>query len=213
MELKKAPLYEMTFNEEDEFGKGVTAMGVVSDPAIMQGFFAFSQDGPKKLEFKVANEAKQMLVGPAMIPNLPIYRRDDEGEEYYVYASKETVKRLAYSFIKQGRQNNATIEHEMPAEGVRMVETWIVEDVEKDKQAAFGMRHPKGTWMIAMKVDSAEVWAKFIETGELTGFSIEGYMGQEHRHKQVQRVDEGKVMRAAKALSKLAVNKRVKLAR
>jgi len=180
-EIKKAPLYEMGFNEDDEFNTGITAIGVVTDPAIMKDFFAFSNQKPeeKVREYKfvqAAGEAKKMLVGPAMIPKLPIYRNDEEHGEYYVFASEDTIKKLSYSFIKNGRQNNATIEHMTMADGMHIVETWIVEDPKKDKSNAYGMEHPKGTWMIAMQVRNQAIWDNFIATGELKGFSIEGLL-------------------------------------
>ena len=55
-----------------------------------------------------------------------------------------------------------------------IVESWIVEDPQKDKTALYGMDVPKGTWMVSMKVDDKEIYNKAKE-GTIKGFSIEGF--------------------------------------
>jgi len=55
-----------------------------------------------------------------------------------------------------------------------LIETWIVEDEESDKQGLYNMNYPKGTWMGMYKVEDDEVWRQ-IKNGQLKGFSIEGY--------------------------------------
>jgi hypothetical protein len=57
---------------------------------------------------------------------------------------------------------------------VDVVESWIVEDQEKDKHQVFGMDYPKGTWMITMKVNDDSTWEK-VKDGKLKGFSVQGY--------------------------------------
>jgi hypothetical protein len=55
-----------------------------------------------------------------------------------------------------------------------VVESWLIEDSEKDKSTLYGFNLPKGTWMISMKVDNDEVWQD-VKAGKIKGFSIEGY--------------------------------------
>jgi hypothetical protein len=59
-------------------------------------------------------------------------------------------------------------------DGMSVVESWIIEDEDKDKSKLYGFSLPVGTWMISMKVDNDEVWSK-VKEGEIKGFSIEGY--------------------------------------
>ena len=44
-----------------------------------------------------------------MIPEKPIYRRDDK-EEYYIFFSKDTVRKTAELYLKNHNNNNATLE-------------------------------------------------------------------------------------------------------
>jgi len=167
-------MIEMGFDEMDEFGSGITAMSIVKSPAIKSKFMKFAEEKP--MRFAEADSEKRLLIGPALVPDLPIFRKKDDGTEYYCYFKEDTVEKLAYAFLKQGRQNNSTIEHEFAVDGVGMVESWIVTDPENDKSKALGMDVPKGTWMIAMKVQSEEVWDAWVKTGKVEGFSIEAML-------------------------------------
>ena len=87
---------------------------------------------------------------------------------------------IANNFIKNN-QSNTTLEHEGEIEGLTTVESWIVEDIEKDKSKLFDFNVPLGTWMVSMKVENEDVWNKLIKSGEVKGFSIEGYFIPELR--------------------------------
>jgi len=113
------------------------------------------------------------LYGALLIPDQLIYRRDDKTEEeYYVKYSKDTIRAIAYNYLKQNMTNNATVEHAKTVEGVSLVETWIIEG-ENDKSKNFGFDLPEGTWFGCMKVENDEV-KKQIQNKEVLGFSIEG---------------------------------------
>ena len=112
-------------------------------------------------------------MGAALIPNKPIYRRNQDNE-YYIYFSQATVRKASELFFINGNQNNSTLEHQVPLTGLSVVESWIVES-EKDKTRHYDMEVPVGTWMVSMKVLNDEVWNDYVKTGKVKGFSIEGY--------------------------------------
>ena len=62
--------------------------------------------------------------------------------------------------------------------GLSLVESWIIEDSEKDKSRAYGLEHPVGTWMVSMKVNNDEIWEGYVKEGKVKGFSIEGWFMQ-----------------------------------
>lgn len=157
--------------DEQQMASGIDAISIVESPAIESNFIALKSN---KVEFKTADTEKRILLGPALIPNKPIYRNQD-GEEFYVYFSKQTIEKASQLYLKKGNQGNATLEHELKIKGVTLVESWIKVDMEKDKSAVYGMTDPVGTWMVALKVDSEEVWDDYVKTGKVKGFSIEGY--------------------------------------
>ena len=163
-------IIELFIDESDEVS-GIEAVSIVENPAIEEDFIAL-----KSTEFKFAevNKEKRILMGAALIPNKPIYRRTEENE-YYIYFSRETVRKASELFFIKGNYNKSTLEHELPLAGLVAVESWIVEDKDKDKTTLYGMDVPLGTWMLSMKVLNDDVWNNYVKTGKVKGFSIEGY--------------------------------------
>ena len=161
-------IIELFIDENDEVS-GIEAISVVEQPAIEEDFIAL-----KNQEFKLAevDKEKRILMGAALIPNKPIYRKSGD-QEYYIYFSRDTVRKASELFFIRGNQSNSTFEHQLPLEGLTAVESWIVES-EKDKSRMYNLNVPIGTWMVSMKVNNDEVW-KQVKAGEVKGFSIEGY--------------------------------------
>lgn len=158
--------------DENEFLSGINAISLVEYPAIEEEFIALNSD--RKIEFATQSEEKRLLMGAALVPNKPIYRKEG-GEEFYVYFTKETIRRASEMFFQNGNQNNSTLEHEVDLKGLSVVESWIIEDEEYDKSRKYGLNLPIGTWMVSMKVNNPEVWEGYVKNGKVKGFSIEGY--------------------------------------
>ena len=163
-------IIELVLDEMQEL-MGIQAISIVENPAIEEDFVALKT---QKVEFATQNEEKRILMGAALIPNKPIYRRSGE-EEFYVYFSKDTIRKASELFFQNGNQNKSTLEHEAELQKLSVVESWIVEDTEKDKSRLYGMEMPVGTWMISMKVNNPDIWENYVKTGKVKGFSIEGY--------------------------------------
>ena len=162
-------IIELFIDEEDNVS-GIDAISIVENPAIQEDFVFL-----KNQEFKLAelDKEKKLLLGPALIPNKPIYRKSGD-KEYYIYFSRNTVRQASELFLKRAKQHRSTLEHESPLNGLTVVESWIVEG-EQDKTRLYDMDVPLGTWMVSMKVDNDDVWDNYIKTGKVKGFSIEGY--------------------------------------
>jgi len=152
---------------------GVEAISVVESPAIEENFIALKS---KSVEVKFAevSKDKKILMGPILIPNKPIFRMNGE-DEYYIYFSRDTVRRASELYLQAGNQSQSTLEHEMKLQGLTLVESWIVEDKANDKSNVYDMDVPVGTWMGAVKVNNDEIWNDYVKTGKVKGFSIEGY--------------------------------------
>jgi hypothetical protein len=160
--------------DEDQLAHGIDAISIVSAPAIESNFIALKKHNVK---FATLDEDKRILMGPALIPDKPIYRNQD-GEEFYCYFSQNTVRRASELYLTRGNQNNATLEHEFNIHGLSLVETWIKEDMVNDKSALYGLNDPVGTWMVTMKVANDQIWNEYVKTGLVKGFSIEGFFAE-----------------------------------
>ena len=120
-------------------------------------------------------DEKQILVGPLMTPNKLIKRRDIDGEEYFVYFTEETIKKLAYKSMKDKIIDRVNLEHSMDDRvDAYLVETWLVENPENDKSRNYGYTPKKGQWFGMYKVDDLGVWDDYIKSGLVRGFSVEG---------------------------------------
>lgn len=164
-------LIELVLDEENGLN-GVYAISIVDKPAIEANFVHFSE--AQDVTFASIDEDKRLLLGPILIPNKPILRRDDDGNEFYAYLTAQTVERSAHLYQHQGLQNKSTLEHQVKIDGVTLVETWLVDDPEKDKTRAYMDALPKGTWAGVMKVENEQIWSEYVKTGRVHGFSIEG---------------------------------------
>ena len=163
-------IVELILDEDQEMA-GIEAISIVEHPAIEEEFIALKSEEIKLAE---VSAEKKILMGALLVPNKPIYRRNGD-DEYYIYFSKDTVLKASQMYLMKGNQNNSTMEHQYELSGLSLVESWIVEDEVHDKSRKYGMNVPIGTWMGSVKVNNDEVWEKFVKTGKVKGFSIEGY--------------------------------------
>lgn len=163
-------IIELILDENDEMN-GIEAISVVENPAIEEDFVFLKSDEVKLAE---VDKERRILMGAALIPNKPIYRRNGENE-FYIFFSKDTVLKASQLYLKKGRQGEATLEHQEKITGLTVVESWIVEDEIQDKSRKYNLNVPVGTWVVSMKVDNDEIWNDYVKTGKVKGFSIEGY--------------------------------------
>ena len=163
-------IIELVLDEEQE-DSGVEAISIVESPAIEEDFVAL-----KKQDIKLAevNKDKKLLMGALLVPNKPIFRKNED-DEYYIYFSKDTIRKASQLYLKNGNQNNSTLEHQHSLNGLTLVESWIVESETNDKSRLYNMNVPVGTWMGTVKVNNEDVWNEYVKTNKVKGFSIEGY--------------------------------------
>lgn len=177
--------------DEEEMMAGVQAISIVEYPAIEENFVKLSKD--QEIKLAEVDSERRILMGPALIPNKTIYRKNGE-EEYYIYFSRDTIRKVSEMFLTKGNQNKSTLEHQIDLQGLSVVESWIVEG-EQDKSKAYGMDMPIGTWMVSMKVYNEDVWEKYVKTGRVKGFSIEGYFADKvNMGRQVDPEEEAEAM-------------------
>ncbi len=146
-------------------------IALVDSPAIESDFMAFSD----KRNFKVISEDKRIVSGFAMMAEKPIYRRDDDGKEYYVKFTAESIKNIAEQFFKNrlNNQTNAMHQTDKFLEGVYVFESFLIDENRGIKVPKGYDDAPEGSWFISMKVENNEVWES-VKNGTFKGFSVEG---------------------------------------
>lgn len=188
------PFIEFKLTEEVE---GLQAIALVDSPAIGLNYQAFA---PHK--FEVINEEKRIVMGAAMIPDLPIYRRDERGE-YYAIFKKETIKALVQKLFKENKHNVFNEQHNAfkILDDVYIYQSFIT-DAELGISAPSGFENvADGTWFIAAKVENDEAWAKVKEEGILKGFSVEGVFDLEpYKFKKMNKLNLESVISTLKSV-------------
>ena len=134
-----------------------------------------TKTGKADRETFAAVDEQQILVGPLMTPNKLIPRRDENGDEYFVYFTEDTIKKLAYKAMKDKIIDRVNLEHSSDDRvDAYLVESWLVEDEDKDKAINYGFSPKKGQWYGKYKVDDVKIWEDYVKTGLVKGFSVEG---------------------------------------
>lgn len=182
------------FIDESREEDGIEAISLVEFPAIEENFVALSKH---KVEFKTVDSEKRIIVGLALVPDKPIYRRRGD-YEYNIVFSKETVRKASELYLKRLKLNNATLEHdEQMTSGVSVVQSWIVEDPKRDKTAIYGLNAVEGAWAVVMKIDNEKVWGE-VKAGKYLGLSIEGMFSD--KTEDVEEIEAASVLNELKKL-------------
>ncbi|RZK45903.1 MAG: hypothetical protein EOO97_00270 [Pedobacter sp.] len=165
----KLPVYELKINPAND--SVVDAIALVEHPAIESDFLAFNSQAPSKIQF-AANDERMELLGPAMVPDQRIYRKDEDGSEYEVFFSKDTIREIAQVFFNRGFQKNMNLDHTATPAKSFIYQSYLV-DSDKGMNSPKGLDLPDGSWVVGVKVTDADVWAD-IKAGKRKGFSVEG---------------------------------------
>lgn len=173
--MDKLPIYKLVINDEaDE--TGVDFVALVDQPAIQIAWHKF--DHVKPFEFKVESDEKQIVSGPLMVADMPIYRRDSSGE-YYAVFDANTIEQIVLKFSKNKAQNNVNLMHnnERIVDGVFMFESFII-DRKRGIMPPIGFEElTDGSWFGSYKIENKDVWS-MVKEGTFQGFSVEGVFGQ-----------------------------------
>lgn len=175
--MDEIPTYKITIDEEYNDGTeplGIDAIAFTSQPAVMVKGVAFRS----QTRMAYSDDKKYRITAPAMIP-MEIYRRDDDGTEYYVEFTEQEIDTIFKDFMKDlNNKDLFNLEHEgkkvVPA---YLLEAWLVDEPNTDKaKTKFGIDVPKGTLMVTAQVTDTEYYNTLVESGTV-GFSIEGFLG------------------------------------
>jgi hypothetical protein len=174
LDPNKLPVYEIMVDEFDE--TGISLISLVEDPAIMMKGMTFNSKD--FMSFKETGD-KQIIIGPALIPNMRIYREDEKFGQYYVVFSAETIAKMVEKFNKYGSNRKINLDHSNQMVDAYITEDWIVCDEVYDKSRKYGFEVPVGTYMIMVKIEDTNFWNTEVKGNGKFGFSIEGLLGQQ----------------------------------
>jgi hypothetical protein len=126
-------------------------------------------------QYFATDSEKHIVLGPAMVPDQKIFRKDNQGNPYYVFFSSPTIAMIAQKYMKNKYTDNNDMMHDGRAvDDVHVLESWIKES-NNDKSSDYGFENlPVGTWFVSMKINNPDIWDK-VKDGTLNGFSVSGF--------------------------------------
>lgn len=166
---KNIPIYNLEIDQTEDSTFEVNYVAFVDKPAIQRDFMAFNE----AVKLRFSSDDERIVVGPAMIPDMLIFRNDPVMGDFYVKFSKQTIQDIALKFFEKGYQKNVNLMHnsDFTLPGVTFYQSFI-KDTAKGVTGMDG-EYPEGTWFLAAKVNNDEAWS-LIKQGKVKGFSVEG---------------------------------------
>lgn len=173
--MEKLPVYKLVISDDEE-NSGVDAIAFVDSPAILLDWQAFAVS---KNSFQIVSTEKRLVSGLAMVADMPIYRRDDSGREYYCLFDKETIEKIRDKFSKKSLFHSINEMHDSatPINDVFMVESYLTDESRGIVAPKSYTKVPDGSWVVTYKVNNDKIWED-VKAEKFKGFSIEGYFKQ-----------------------------------
>lgn len=159
MRIDDLKVYEVSLDDVE----GLTAISLVSHPAINENFVYMSTARPQMV-FQT-DEYKREIKGPVLIPNQMIYRSGDgRRDPYFIHWTEKSIYDV-FLYVKEGNKRKVTVEHKPhPYEDVVKMRDFYISKGDEG--------FPKGTLMARYKVLDEKIWQR-VTNGDLVGFSIE----------------------------------------
>ena len=167
------PIYNAILEDEEH---GIFTISLVPNPATQVEMICFNEDKPIQ-KFAVQSEEKRLVYSVVMIADTPIYRRDDDGYEYYVVFTADSIAKMAEKMLKDNTQNIFSLYHNgviLDENAISMRETFII-DREKGINPTFFENVPNGSLVASLHINDDELWEECKE-GKFGGISIEVFV-------------------------------------
>lgn len=174
--MKTLQIYKAVLSKDTH---GIESIALVDSPAMLNEWLMFSEQKETKFRFEL-NEEQRIITAPVIIPELPIYRKDSKGNEFYVIYDKETNMTVLQKYMNEGRQNAVKLTHSegTEIEGVQVFEMFM-SDNSRGILAPTGYKDlPDGTIYCSMKFHNESAW-QLAKEGKINGVSLEGYFALE----------------------------------
>lgn len=166
--MKPLPIYQIVMDDEIDSDLQMDFVSLVPNPAIKKNFLKFNAE-----HFAIQAD-RQIISGPAMLADVPIYRSNAQFGEYYVVFTPPTIMSMVQKFFRKGYQNNINLFHDQAQSGGAVVFESFISDKSRGIMPMKGFEEANdGSWFVSMKVFDPEVWDR-VKNGEFSGMSIEG---------------------------------------
>ena len=194
--MNKLPIYNAEIKDERD---GIIAISFVEEPAVESNFMLFG----KQIRLFFANEEKRNILGVIMRADFPIYRRDIDGNEFYITYSADTIAKMAQKYFVSGAVNMTSTDHSGEAlDGVSLVQ-WYIKDTEKGIVPNGFDDVNDGSLFAEFHIENENLWTA-CKDGTFKGFSLEGYFTTEKTNLKSDKMENKIMQKVRELLVKLA---------
>ena len=194
--MNKLPIYNAEIKDERD---GIIAISFVEEPAVESNFMLFG----KQIPLFFANEEKRNILGVIMRADFPIYRRDEDGNEFYITYSADTIAKMAQKYFVSGAVNMTSTDHSGEAlDGVSLVQ-WYIKDTDKGIVPNGFDDVNDGSLFAEFHIENEELWTA-CKKGTFKGFSLEGYFTTEKTNLKSDKMENKIMQKVRELLVKLA---------
>ena len=165
----------------DDPGCSISAMSLVDDPAMSIDMVCFSKE--QNMKFSIQDETQHNILTCLVRVDFPILRVTPDGNPYYIVFNKDTAKVLCQRLMKDGMQQNISLNHNGKLiQGIQLQEVFI-KDTEKGISPVGFEDAADGSLMGVYHIEDDQLWNDCLE-GKFKGISIESLLGIEEFKKK-----------------------------
>ena len=184
----------------DDPGCSISAMSLVDDPAMSIDMVCFSKE--QKMNFSIQDEVQHNILTCLVRVDFPILRVTDQGDPYYIVFNKDTAKVLCQRLMKDGMQQNISLNHNGKLiQGIQLQEVFI-KDTEKGISPVGFEDAADGSLMGVYHIEDEALWNDCIE-GRFKGISIESLLGIEEFKKCNKKIKKNNMSKLKDMIKKL----------
>lgn len=133
-------------------------------------------------KFSKVDTYKMRVAAPALVPDKKIYRKDEDGHEFFVEFSTEEIERLVSNFQGKKVETQFNVNHTDQGAPSYILESWIIESEEDKAYSKYNFEKkdvPVGSWMIVSQITDEEFFMNEIIEKKQYGYSVEGFFDLE----------------------------------
>ena len=175
---KGLPIFRLNVVDDDP---GITTVSLVEFPAMEMPMVMFSED-KKNMNFSIQDESKHNILTLIARTDYPILRLTEDGNPYYVIFTKEVTEKLCQKLMKDGMQQNISLNHSGKLiDGIQLQEVFL-KDSSKGISPIGYEDAAEGSLFGIYHITDDQLWKDCLD-GKFTNVSLESYFTLEKFNK------------------------------
>ena len=175
---KGLPIFRLNVVDDDP---GIRTVSLVEFPAMEMPMIMFSED-KKNMNFSIQDLSKHNILTLIARTDFPILRVNEDGNPYYVIFTKEVTEKLSQKLMKDGMQQNISLNHSGKLiDGIQLQEVFL-KDSSKGISPIGYEDAAEGSLFGIYHITDENLWKDCLE-GKFTNVSLESYFTLEKFNK------------------------------